>query len=201
MDELRDLHGDARGLLPVNPAESEVPSINAPDGVEWGSCLSLAYGNTRQLLLIDANRIQFQSFDGSSWRPWTPIATATPPQEFDLPLADGWVRVNAAEYWKTQEGLVIVTFRVARENGAGIDTSTQMIATLPESFRPPSNVTPHAAASTMVMGSNETRDAVVWVDSAGNIYTQASNPIPAKDGGTPLDWGGFAATLVFVAAS
>ena len=41
------------------------------------------------------------------WSAWEKIATATPPQRYVLQLADGWVRVNAAEYWRTQEGLVI----------------------------------------------------------------------------------------------
>lgn len=34
------------------------------------------------------------------WSAWEKIAIATPPQRYVLQLADGWVRVNAAEYMR-----------------------------------------------------------------------------------------------------
>ena len=35
-----------------------------------------------------------QSTTNGIWEPWIPIATATPPQEIDLPLAEGWYVVS-----------------------------------------------------------------------------------------------------------
>ena len=133
------------------------------------------------------------------WSNWFPLANATPPQEFDLPLADGWIRVNAAEYWKTQEGVVIVTFRVAPENGAAIDTSSHTIAMLPEGFRP-NGYTPHIAVSTMNPGT-EIYDASAWVDNTGAIKARTRTSIPQSGGSSPTNWAGFAGTFVFVAAS
>lgn len=136
---------------------------------------------------------------GFTWAAWENAATPTPPQEFDLPLADGWVRVNAAEYWKTQEGVVIVTFCVAPENGAAIDTSTHIIATLPEGFRP-NGYTPHIAVSTMNPGT-DMYDASAWIDGNGNICAQTRTSIPQSGGSSPTGWAGFAGTFVFVADS
>lgn len=141
----------------------------------------------------------FQGYDETIWEEWKQLSTATPPQKYSLPLADGWVRVNAAEYWKTQEGIVIVTFRVAPENGVAIDTSTKIIATLPEGFRPVGYM-PHISAVTMKNGEKG-NDAQAWINETGNIYAQAVTPIPETSGGSPANWGGFAGTFIFVSNS
>lgn len=191
------------GLLFLAPDGVGVDKTeNAPLDATWGLIQKMGVGSIYTMMALDSDaRAWINGYNGLVWAGWQKIATATPPQKYTLPLADGWVRVNAAEYWKTQEGIVIVPFRVARENGAEINTSTQIIATLPEGFRPPSDVTPHIAVSTMVVGSGGDRDAVAWVNSSGNIYAQASSSIPAKDGGTPVNWGGFAGTFVFSSGS
>ena len=43
---------------------------------------------------------------GNKWTGWAKIATATPPQEYDLSLADGIS--GTAKYCKTQEGVVLI---------------------------------------------------------------------------------------------
>lgn len=140
MDEARDLHGDVLGLLAINPAESDAPSVNAPDGVTWGSCLSVVYGSTRQLLLMDAKGIHYQSFDGISWSPWRPVAFTTPPQEFDLPLAEGLQPVPAYgsnKYRKNQFNEVGITISVTKTDvGTNDIENTSLLATLPAGFRP-----------------------------------------------------------------
>lgn len=68
---------------------------------------------------------------------WTEIATATPPQEFDLPLADNWTTQQASTYFKTQEGIVVA--RIAIKSTAEY-TSGGLLFTLPEGFRPSENV-------------------------------------------------------------
>lgn len=140
MDEARDLHGDVLGLLAINPAGSDAPSVNAPDGVTWGSCLSVVYGSTRQLLLMDAKGIHYQSFDGISWSPWRPVAFTTPPQEFDLPLAEGLQPVPAYgsnKYRKNQFNEVGITISVTKTDvGTNDIENTSLLATLPAGFRP-----------------------------------------------------------------
>lgn len=129
-----------------------------------------------------------------NWSGWMPQATATPPQKYALQLAEGWVRVNAAEYWRTQEGVVIVTFRVARENGAGLQQGNWIVATLPEGFRP-SGYIPHVASGTM-SGNNM---AAVWVNESGEVWASNLLSLPEASGDDPNSWAGFVATLVFVA--
>lgn len=121
------------------------------------------------------------------------IATATSPQKYPLQLQDGWVRVNAAEYWRTQEGLVIVTFRIARSGGAEISAELHPIATLPEGYRPVGYAA-HVAASTMTAVP-----AVVWVGDDGVIYASAAQDVPGSSDPTPGNWPGFVATMVFCA--
>lgn len=181
-----------------------------PDQIDTqGNCLSITYLRYADLGQYWGRRIYFPANDGNAiyvnvcsvgaWQGWERITTDVPPQKFSLPLADGWIRVNAAEYWKTQEGVVIVTFRVAPENGAAIDTSPHTIAMLPEGFRP-NGYMPHIAVSTMNPGT-EIYDASAWVDNTGAIKARTRTSIPQSGGSSPTNWAGFAGTFVFVAAS
>lgn len=72
-------------------------------------------------------------FNGDNWSEWGQISLATPPQEYDLPLADGWTAWKPSLYWKTQDNVVTlmigVRASVAHDSGA-------TIGTLPEGFRP-----------------------------------------------------------------
>lgn len=68
-----------------------------------------------------------------AWNDWVPDATATPPDEYDIPFRSGW-QANGmkATYCKSQEGICIVNCAVY---GTGT-ASDNFIATLPEGFRP-----------------------------------------------------------------
>lgn len=59
-------------------------------------------------------------------------ATATPPQEFNLPLADGIS--GTAKYSKDQFGIVRLYMAVVKD--AGTITNNEILGTLPEGFRP-----------------------------------------------------------------
>lgn len=62
---------------------------------------------------------------------WAKLAIAQPPQEFDLPLADGITALQPCTYWKNQFEEVTIYGCTYGEVTEG-DT----IATLPEGFRP-----------------------------------------------------------------
>lgn len=64
------------------------------------------------------------------------IATATPPQEYALPLAAGFYNGGGGNslYWKDQFGQVHVV--IAASNTASVPTNGFTIATLPQGFRP-----------------------------------------------------------------
>lgn len=72
-----------------------------------------------------------------TWNEWKQIATATPPQEFDLPLAEGWTAWKPTKYWKTQENIVtvVICIRASESHESG-----SKIGTLPAGFRPASNI-------------------------------------------------------------
>lgn len=72
--------------------------------------------------------------DGLKWSGWQPIATATPPQEFDLPLAEGYTQNNGCKYSKDQFNVVRVTFNLSKS--AGTIAGGEVVATLPAGFRP-----------------------------------------------------------------
>lgn len=65
---------------------------------------------------------------------WYEIATATPPQEFDLPLASGFS--GTAKYSKDQFGKVLLTIDIT-----GSYSNATVIGTLPAGFRPSETVT------------------------------------------------------------
>ena len=69
------------------------------------------------------------------WKPWVPIVTATPPQEYDLPLAEGMSAVNPCTYRKNQFSEV----SVGGSASGTIEVGTA-IATLPSGFRPQKTV-------------------------------------------------------------
>lgn len=69
------------------------------------------------------------------WSEWTPTATATPPQEFELPLASGWSNYSGmrSRYWKNQFDEVSVVVDISNPNTV---SHGAVVATLPEGFRP-----------------------------------------------------------------
>lgn len=74
-------------------------------------------------------------YNGSNWTKWGQIALATPPQEFDLPLASGWSNYSGmrSRYWKNQFDEVSVVVDISNPNTV---SHGAVVATLPEGFRP-----------------------------------------------------------------
>ena len=91
---------------------------------------------------------------------WTPLATATPPQEFNLPLADGITALQPCTYWKNQFGEVTIG---GCASGAVSHGST--IATLPEGYRPSRYV---ERPATFTEGGSRFAGSV-FIDTAGIV--------------------------------
>lgn len=127
------------------------------------------------------------------WGPWKTIALATTPQEFDLPLVDGFVHYEPSTkstYSKSQEGLVVVHFYCKKADGTDI-VQNDTIAMLPEGFHPSANV--HIPANVSFDGGSVySQDVATAVaDPTGRVWI-AFPPAGCKAVTT---------TLVFYAAS
>lgn len=68
-----------------------------------------------------------------AWTPWVSQATATPPEEHNLPLEAGCTAFMRSKYFKSQEN--IVTFYATAQRESGFSDALR-IATLPAGFRP-----------------------------------------------------------------
>lgn len=77
---------------------------------------------------------------------WREVAVAEPPQEFELPLSDGYTGTN--KYFKTQENLVGLYVNLSKSDSVEI-TNAATFGTLPAGFRPAYNIyAPAVACST-----------------------------------------------------
>ena len=120
-----------------------------------------------------------------TWLGWKMLATATSPQQFDLPLAEGWQIKNYAKYWVNQAGEVSLFFRVGKSNG---DTTQGVISTLPTGFRPAVPV--HAAA----ISYPSLYPALLVVGTDGTITVFCNSTESGDDGS-------FCGSVSFVAAN
>lgn len=98
-----------------------------------------AYGNGCKQTFTEHNPgityiRRMSDISAGHWSAWEPIATATPPQEFSLPLAAGIDAYGKSTYCKTQEGICFVNIAAHSSSDGIMDQS--IIATLPAGFRP-----------------------------------------------------------------
>ena len=73
------------------------------------------------------------------WSGWVQIATATPPQEYDLPLAAGISNDNQyarSVYWRDQFGVVTFFFQAVKSGTSADIGNGERLAILPAGFRP-----------------------------------------------------------------
>lgn len=152
-----------RVLMPVQiPADADLNTLRTP-GFYWcdeatnanrpddsGSfCLLIektgswgGNGVKQTFTNYDSGAIYTRVSPKDIWNPWRLLATATPPQEFDLPLVGEFVHydpVTKSTYSKSQEGLVVVHFYCKKADGTDI-VQNDTIAMLPEGFHPSANV-------------------------------------------------------------
>lgn len=90
----------------------------------------------------------------------------TPPQEFNLPLAEPYDGLG--KYLKTQENIVIVDVNIGTTSGAEISNNNMAFATLPAGFRP-SRVVYSDAVTLNSTAGNVVGVAQFWVDANGSL--------------------------------
>lgn len=155
------------------------PSANVPPGYTENSCdfFLIAICEAAQLYVrqyaFDVRSTAIwtrRSYDDSGvihWQDWKQIVLATPPQEFDLPLAEGWS--GWAKYSKDQFGRVLVFGLVAKSTAL---ISGDVIGTLPEGFRP-------SATCPMTITSGNASDGKSFATSG---YVQPSGVFTLTNG-------------------
>ena len=116
-------------------------------------------------------------------------AEKAPPQEYDLPLAEGFFHYDkstASSYAKADDGLVVVHLYCKRQDGASFGGAVQL-ATIPAGYRPSHNV--HTAAMLSKSGDSryENQCCVLVCDPGGNIWLSNA----------PMDTKAVTATIVF----
>ncbi|MEG0542429.1 MAG: hypothetical protein RR528_08895 [Angelakisella sp.] len=102
---------------------------------------------------------------------WISVATATSPQRMKLPLANGFVEEFASEYWRTQEGIVMSTFRMKKADGSVIPRGSHIVATFPKGFRP---VGYAAHGSGTVIPATTAPPCLISVNSDGDAATSGA---------------------------
>ena len=104
-------------------------SLKVEYNASWGNGVkqiwSSYYGNDTWTRVLD-NHV---------WSPWLKLATATPPQEHALPLAEGKAGVDYNAFRKDQNGRVTLFVSIRRADGADF-TGYEGAFTLPEGYRP-----------------------------------------------------------------
>ncbi|MBM6887871.1 pyocin knob domain-containing protein [Pseudoflavonifractor phocaeensis] len=118
-------------------------AINVPAGCSFGVMI-VCGDETNTIMQIVSNHTNTALYkrtwrNASIWSEWLPIPTATPPQEFNLPLASGWSALpgGLATYFKTQESVVCLTLNVGSSTPV---SQGNLIATLPEGYRPSAQI-------------------------------------------------------------
>ena len=160
--------------------------INVPSGCGWGTLSVTGDQNTALQIVSDHINKQFwkRTYRNSSiWSEWIPIPTATPPQEYDLSLADGIS--GTAKYCKTQEGVVLIRGWV--QNLAKPEQGKpSIIATLPEGFRPRNNCRFALISSATAPSIGLVR---IEISNAGTINLVAWNEVGTLSAGVSVDIG------------
>lgn len=153
-------------------------TINAPEKAAWGAILKIGVDSTYEMLAIDCNgKAWVNGYNALSWTGWMRLATATPPQEYDLPLADGITEVHPCIYRKNQFGLVFVGGAASGDITDGV-----VIATLPVGFCPTKNVE-RPATFVASSGTRTAGSVVVMTDGRILAYSagEVTNVIFAAD--------------------
>ena len=113
---------------------------------------------------------------GGGWSGWTPIATATPPQEYALPLAAGVTRARKSYYIKKQNGRVQVHFCVSYQPAGG---RTVVLGILPAGYRPADTETDTCVATEATGDVMGPATVEVLYDGTVRVYANVTGAIGA----------------------
>lgn len=143
---IAEMDADLNDLKQIGTTAIHGTSKNVPPDVipgNWGLLTVSAnskngqVGCTQHLSIMVTEgyfpQIYERNWNGLNWSKWARIATATPPQEYDLPLADGISTYGKSTYWKTQDGICFINIALYSTQPI---TTEFVIATLPAGFRP-----------------------------------------------------------------
>ena len=133
LDRIRELeeNGIYRGTFQA------IASADTPeDSTGWGFNISFFHGEKTVVFAVKSYfpLYWFRQIDSNGWiGDWIPIATATKPAVYDLPLAAGWSAISA-KYCRTQDGMITVNV-LGLTNGSGT-AGYSVFGILPEGYRP-----------------------------------------------------------------
>ena len=105
-------------------------------------------------------------YDGT-WTGWAKNTTETPPQEYPLPLTEGFTPITPCNYRKNQFSEVFVG-----GSAGGLIEDGAVIATLPEGFRPKQTV--ERPATFAVSGAQAAGSVTIMPDGNISVHGQTS---------------------------
>lgn len=150
--------------------------MNFPDVYGSGYIVKCTDLRLQYLLYTSSKDTKFRTWIGQWGGPegtitWTCLATAEPPQEYDLPLAEGFTvaeQYHANTYSKDQCGRVHVMGWVHGAHGTNVT-----IATLPEGYRPVAEV----YAPCYFSGEHEASPVIgrISINTEGAIFGHSDN--------------------------
>lgn len=154
------------------------PCTNGPPeltGVRWGLLTVMSSGTNgydQRLILAVSQGLHAESYrrmyTGAYWTNWTRDIAAIPPQEYNLPLAEGWEANMTCGYYRTQEHEVAVTV-AAHWAGGGAATQDSLVAQLPAGYRPRSSV-----VVPCLLDAYGAVTGHIMVDTGGGVYVRSN---------------------------
>ena len=152
-------------------------SANTEDGgIACTQRLSILVVESWEPILYERN------WNGINWSKWARIATATPPQEFDLPLAEEMQPLpdyGSNKYWKNQFNEVTLTISVTKTDMTTNDIPNgAVLATLPAGFRP---LTPVSGAAYNDRGADDNvYPSFIIISPDGSIRLFQAKQVPCS---------------------
>ena len=115
-----------------------------------------------------SNGLWFRTKKSTGWNELVSVATATPPTEYDLPLADGVTNPTgfASTYSKDQFGIVRIQINSASGSFSG--TGDIQICSLPAGFKPARGM--YFPGVLIASGSSGAYACRFSVTASGNVY-------------------------------
>lgn len=152
--------------ISINPAAmTDMPYL------DWWRGLIIGHGKEAwysQLVIIspsnNSKALWFRNITNNDVGGWIQVATATPPQEFDLPMTAGFATQGKNAYFKTQDGVVTVSIG-AKANSTGIVTTDMTFGTLPVGYRPNTNIN----FSANVLDGGNRLSAAIGITTSGEV--------------------------------